>query len=83
MNHDLAGIEHLIKEQEKQIEKIKFFTRIDNEIYLRQHPELDFILENFLVKLLEDKPENVIQYAGEQFNKTDFKEMFDKSKSNK
>lgn len=80
MNHDLAGIDNLIEEQSKQLEKIKFYTRVDNEIYLRQHPELEFILETFLIKLLEDRPENVFEYAGRQFNKSDFKSLYDKNK---
>lgn len=76
MNHDLTGIENLIEEQENQLEKIKFYTRVDNEVYIREHPELQFILENFLIKVLEDKPENVFEYAGKHFNKTDFKAKY-------
>lgn len=82
MNHDLAGIDSLIEAQSKQLEKIKFYSRVDNELYLRSHPELEFILENFLVKLLEDRPDNVIEYAGNQFNKTDFRTLWEASKKN-
>ena len=83
MNHDLAGIDKLIDVQSKQLEKIKFLTRVDNELYLRQHPELEFILDSFLVKLLEDRPNDVIEYAGKQFNSIDFRELYEKSKLNK
>ena len=54
MNHDLIGIKDLLKRQKQQINRIKFFTRIDNEKYLREHPEIEFIIQQFLVKLLED-----------------------------
>lgn len=82
MNHDLTGIDKLIYVQSQQLEKIKYYTRVDNEIYIRQHPELKFILDSFLVKLLEDRPENVLQYAGEQFNKSNYKEAYEKSLEN-
>ena len=83
MNHDLTGIDDLIKTQSIQLNKIKFFNRVDNEIYLREHPELEFILENFLIKLLEDRPEKVFKYAGQHFNTTDFRSLYDKKLSNK
>ena len=34
MNHDLIGIKDLLKRQKQQINRIKFYTRIDNEKYL-------------------------------------------------
>ncbi len=75
MNHDLTGIRDLLKIQKEQIDKIKCLTRIDNEKYLREHPEIEFIIKNFLIKLLEDRPENTLKYAGEFFNVTDFRTM--------
>ena len=47
MNHDLIGIKDLLKRQKQQINRIKFFTRIDNEKYLREHPEIEFIIQQF------------------------------------
>jgi hypothetical protein len=76
MNHDLTGIDDLLVSQKNQIEKIKFLTRIDNEQYLRFHPEVDFIIESFIMKLLEEKPANIIQYAGKLFNTTDFRKEY-------
>jgi hypothetical protein len=80
MNHDLTGIKELLKIQKEQINKIKFLTKIDNEKYLREHPEIEFIIKNFLVKLLQDRPVNTLVYAGEYFNKTDFRSMYDNNK---
>jgi hypothetical protein len=79
MNHDLTGIKDLLDTQKEKIDKIKYMTRIDNEKYLRQHPEVDFIIENFLVKLLEDRPVNTLKYSGEFFNKTDFRTLYNSS----
>lgn len=80
MNHDLAGIKDLLKSQKEQINRIKFLTRIDNEKYLREHPEIEFIIQNYLVKLLEDRPSNTLKYSGEFFNKTDFRSLYEEEK---
>ena len=73
MNHDLIGIKELLKIQSNQINRIKFYTRIDNEKYLREHPEIEFIIQQFLVKLLEDQPRNCISY-----DSTDFRTAYEK-----
>ena len=78
MNHDLIGIKDLLKIQKNKINRIKFYTRIDNEKYLREHPEIEFIIQQFLVKLLEDQPNNVISYAGNFFHGTNFREGYEK-----
>ncbi len=79
MDHDLTGIKDLLKLQKEQLKRIKFLTRVDNERYLRQHPEIEFIIGEFLVKLLEDKPGSTLKYSGEFFNKTDFRQLFESS----
>jgi hypothetical protein len=79
MNHDLTGIKDLLKLQKEQIKRIKFLTRVDNEKYLREHPEIEYILGQYLVKLLEDRPANTLKYSGEFFNKTDFRTMYEKT----
>jgi hypothetical protein len=76
MNNDLTGIPGLIVKQGNQVEKIQYLTRIDNEKYLRNHPEVEFILESFIVKLLEDRPDNTFEYAGDFFNQTDFQKEY-------
>ena len=78
MNHDLIGIKELLKIQSNHINRIKFYTRIDNEKYLREHPENEFIIQQFLVKLLEDQPRNCISYAGNFFHSTDFRTAYEK-----
>jgi hypothetical protein len=82
MNHDLTGIKDLLKIQKEQIKKIKFLTRVDNERYLREHPEIQFIIEQFLIKLLEDRPIHTLKYSGEFFNKKDLKALYESSIQN-
>ena len=77
MNHDLTGINDLLKIQKEHIDKMKCMSRIDNEKYLRDHPEIEFIIKNFLIKLLEDRPDETLKYAGKFFNVTDFRDMYE------
>jgi hypothetical protein len=39
-----------------------------NEIYLRKHPELSVMLSIFLFRVLEEKPDDVLAYAGKFFD---------------
>jgi len=39
-----------------------------NELYLRKHPELNTIISVFLFRVLEEKPDNVLAYAGSFFD---------------
>ena len=78
MNHDILGLKELLEAQKMHLNKVKFHNRIQNEKYLRDHPEIEFIIKNFLTKILEDRPQNSIQYAGEFFNKMDLKKLYEK-----
>ena len=40
-NHDLVGVEGIIRAQKNEIEKKKLELRIENEKYFRAHPELN------------------------------------------
>lgn len=68
-SHDITGTTGLVKAQndELNIKKVQF--RISNELYLRKHPELNDLIQIFLFKVLEEKPQNVISYAGEFFDR--------------
>ncbi len=77
MNHDLVGIKDLLSIQKEKMQKIKYYTRIDNERYLREHPEIEFIIQNYIIKLLEDRPSNTLAYSGKYFHNTDFTTMWD------
>ncbi|OHT02467.1 hypothetical protein TRFO_30412 [Tritrichomonas foetus] len=37
--------------------------RIENEKYLRRHPELNKMISEFMMALLKDKPKEVLPYA--------------------
>jgi Holliday junction resolvasome RuvABC DNA-binding subunit len=37
--------------------------RMENERYLRRHPELNKMISEFMIALLKDKPNEVLPYA--------------------
>ena len=39
-----------------------------NERYFRQHPEIMGLQQLFISKVLDDRPENVLEYAGTFFD---------------
>jgi hypothetical protein len=47
------------EECDEKLDKI----RMENERYLRQHPELGQMISEFMIALLKDKPKEVLPYA--------------------
>ena len=39
-----------------------------NELYLRKHPELNTMIMVFLFKVFEERPANILAYAGKFFD---------------
>ena len=77
MEQDLIGVKDLLKVHQNKINRVQIDTRIDNEIYLREHPEIEFIIKQYLVKLLEDRPQNVIKYSGQYLHNTNFQDLYE------
>ena len=77
-NHDLIGINGILKAQKNEIEKKKLELRMENERYLRQHREINFIVELFVSKILDDRPENILEYAGTFFDSAGLREQVDR-----
>ena len=66
---DVAKVPGLVPKQREELDILKAQFRRANEIYLRAHPEIDSIISVFMCKLLEDKPKDVLTYAGDFFEK--------------
>ncbi|XP_065836674.1 RIIa domain-containing protein 1-like [Oscarella lobularis] len=64
-NHDAKA---LTEEQQAKLDKKKIRTRIENEAYLRNHPEVTLLLSGFMKEVLIKRPENVRQFAAEHFS---------------
>jgi len=51
-----------------ELEKKKVQFRVANEVYLKKHPELSVMMSIFLFRVLEEKPVDVLSYAGKFFD---------------
>jgi hypothetical protein len=52
--------------------------RIENEKYFRSHPELQSMIQLFIFKVLDDRPENILAYAGQFFDRAELHEVVKK-----
>lgn len=53
--------------------------RIENEKYFRAHPELNAMVQMFIYKVLDDRPDNILAYAGQFFDRAELHEVVRKS----
>ncbi|XP_039597863.1 RIIa domain-containing protein 1-like [Polypterus senegalus] len=60
--------------QQEQLGKFKIDTRIDNEKYLRSHPEVEILLEEFLREVFMKRPEDIREFAAVHFTDPDLPE---------
>ena len=77
-NHDLIGVEGILQAQKNEIEKKKLELRMENERYFRQHPEINFMLQLFTAKILDDTPDNILEYAGTFFDSAGLRDLVSK-----
>ena len=49
--------------------------RIQNELYFRQHPELMGLVGLFVRKILDDRPDDLLQYAGTFFDRAELRDV--------
>ncbi len=56
--------------QNDEVEKIKRDLKENNAAYLVRHPELKAMLNIYMIKLLDQKPEDVLTFTGNFFAKS-------------
>jgi hypothetical protein len=57
----------LSAEQQDKLNEKKVVLRLENEQYLREHPELKQLLNRFFLRALAVRPDNVEQFAASWF----------------
>uniref|UniRef100_H2Z4X3 RIIa domain-containing protein n=1 Tax=Ciona savignyi TaxID=51511 RepID=H2Z4X3_CIOSA len=67
-NYDLGA---LSDEQQATLSNFKIKTRMQNEDYLRLHPEVDVLISGFLRELLLRRPNHVREFAAAYFTNPD------------
>ena len=58
----------LTQQQQDRLNQAKARMRIENEEYLRQHPELQTFISMFMSKVLDEQPDDVLNFACEFFS---------------
>uniref|UniRef100_A0AAY4B575 RIIa domain-containing protein 1 n=1 Tax=Denticeps clupeoides TaxID=299321 RepID=A0AAY4B575_9TELE len=56
----------LSREQQEELRHFKVQTRIANEKYLREHPEVDVLLSDFLRDVFLKRPSDILEFAAGQ-----------------
>ncbi|PRP75915.1 hypothetical protein PROFUN_15368 [Planoprotostelium fungivorum] len=64
----------LTPEQQVNLNKQKIDIRIENEQYLREHPEVGLLLQKFYEGILIDKPQNTVEYITKWFTRPDLRQ---------
>ncbi|XP_006008418.3 RIIa domain-containing protein 1 [Latimeria chalumnae] len=69
VNSGLEGLDFkaLNAEQQEKLRQFRINTRIENEKYLRSHPELQLLMAEFLREVLFMRPEDIREFAAEHF----------------
>ena len=80
--HNVIGLKGIIPQHRQNVEDLKLTVKMDDELYLRKHPELSYLLSIFMRKVLIEKPENPIEFAGEFFDWPDLKTMVEREVQN-
>jgi hypothetical protein len=53
--------------------------RIENEKYFRQHPEIRGLIALFVRKILDDRPENILEYAGTFYDRAELRDVVEQA----
>ena len=76
--HDIVGINGILDVHRKDFEKKKLNLRMENEKYLREHPELAAMVRMFMQDVLNEHPENILEFAGSYFDNESMREIVER-----
>ncbi len=48
---------------------------MENEHYLRAHPEINTLFSLFVRKVLDERPDHILEFAGSFFDRAELKEI--------
>ncbi|XP_031709336.1 RIIa domain-containing protein 1 [Anarrhichthys ocellatus] len=58
----------LSAEQQEKLRRFKIRTRVDNETYLRSHPEVEVLIGDFLRDVILKRPADIREFAAHHFS---------------
>ncbi|KAK6172775.1 hypothetical protein SNE40_016368 [Patella caerulea] len=65
-------------EQQTKLNNFKIQTRLGNEKYLCDHPEVECLLGGFLADVLTSRPGNIQEFAAEYFTQPNLNTIVEK-----
>lgn len=68
----------LLPEQQQRLNNTKVQLNMQNEHYLRAHPEIQSMVSVFVHQVLEQKPDDILSFAGDFFTRPDLYAMVKK-----
>ncbi|XP_068616636.1 RIIa domain-containing protein 1 [Brachionichthys hirsutus] len=75
-----VDVGELSAEQQEKLRQFKINTRIDNERYLRSHPEVEEMIADFLREVILKRPPDIQGFAAEHFTNTNLDVLQNKKK---
>ncbi|CAH8484755.1 unnamed protein product [Dicrocoelium dendriticum] len=81
--YDLGGpgdLGALNNRQQAETNRLKTETRLNNEKYMRRHPEIRYIISAFLRDLLLTKPEDPRKHFTDFFSRPDLSDCIEKAR---
>ena len=52
---------------------------MENEHYLRAHPEISSLISLFVRKVLDERPDHILQFAGSFFDRAELKQVVEET----
>ncbi|XP_030055450.1 RIIa domain-containing protein 1 [Microcaecilia unicolor] len=59
--------EALNRDQGEKLRELQIKSRVENEKYLRSHPEVELLLTGFIREVLLKRPQNICEFAADHF----------------
>ncbi|GMI46882.1 hypothetical protein TrCOL_g2552 [Triparma columacea] len=75
-------MDSLTEDQQKALNTTKMEMRIGNEIYIREHKELKYLVSRFMSKILEEKPDDTVAFAATYFTTPGLEEVIKEEMGN-
>ncbi|KAM4600370.1 RIIa domain-containing protein 1 [Polymixia lowei] len=61
----------LSAEQQEKLRRFKVKKKIDNEKYLRSHPEVEILISDFLREVFLKRPDDISEFSADHFTSPD------------
>jgi hypothetical protein len=56
---------------------------MQNEHYLRAHPEINNLISLFVRKVLDERPEHILEFAGSFFDRAELKQVVEETENDR